>query len=187
MTLGEYIKKYINKEEKLPFETVVYKYKKNAKIFFPGQIEKNISFLISGIVEVGRIKDEKETIFDFKYPNRFLSAFSSYHNQEKSDIYMSCITDCVIEKIPLLEFEKALKTSLIVNQLARHMFLQAYLEVVKKERDSSTKTPRERYLELIENNPTIIQDIPDFKIAKYLGIHPTSLSLLKKTALLGVS
>jgi CRP-like cAMP-binding protein len=184
MTLEEYIKIYINAEEPLPFETITSSYKKNATIFSAGQIEKNIYFVVSGIVEVGRITEGKETIFDFKYPNRFVSAFSSYYAQEKSDIYISCLTDCVIEKIPLQEFQQAQKTSLLVNQLGRHMLTQAYIEVVKKERDSSTKTPQERYVELVKKRPKILQEVPSIKIAKYLGVHPTSLSRMKKNLII---
>jgi signal-transduction protein with cAMP-binding, CBS, and nucleotidyltransferase domain len=184
MTLQEYIKKNVNAEESLPFEIELCSYKKDSKILSVGQVEKNIYFLVSGILEVGRITDGKETIFDFKHRNRFISAFSSYHTQEKSDTYISCITDCVVEKIPLSELRTAQKTSLIANQLGRHMLLLAYLSVVQKEKDASTKSPQERYMELVKNRPEIIQEVPSFKIAEFLGVHPTSLSRIKKAYLL---
>lgn len=38
----------------------------------------------------------------------------------------------------------------------------------------------ERYLELIENIPTILEDIPHYLIASYLNIKPQSLSRIRK-------
>ncbi len=180
MTLEEYVKKNVNAEEQLPFETIICSYKEESKILSVGQMEKNIYFLISGIIEVGRITDGKETIFDFKYPNLFTSAFSSYYSQKKSDVYISCVTDCVVQKFSLYEFETAQKTSLIANQLGRHILMNAYLSATKKERDLSTKSPKERYWELVEKRPEILQLVPNYKIAKFLGMHPTSLSRMKK-------
>jgi CRP-like cAMP-binding protein len=180
MTLDEYVKENVNAEEQLPFETVVCSYKEKSKILSVGQIEKNIYFLISGVVEVGRITDGKETIFDFKYPNGFISSFSSFYTQKISDVYISCLTDCVVQKISLSEFKHAQKTSLIANQLGRHILMLAYLSAVKKEKDLSTKSPQERYWELVKNRPEILQLVPNFRIAKFLGMHPTSLSRMKK-------
>ena len=185
-SLEDYIKQRLDTQESLPFDTTICNYSKNSEILSIGQHEKYICFLISGIVEVGRVVDNKETIFDFKYPGRFICVFSSFYHQQPSDTYVSCVTDCVVQKIPLAEFSKSLKTSLITNQLSSHILALAYLEVVKKEKLSSTKTPKERYVDLILQNSKVIQDIPDFKIAKYLGVHPTSLSRLKKAALLCV-
>jgi CRP-like cAMP-binding protein len=186
MTLDEYIKQRVNKEDSLPFETPTSSYKANSSILSVGQQEKYIYFLVSGIVEVGRITNGKETIFDFKYPTRFISAFSSYHHNQRSDIYVSCVTDCVVQKISLKEFQHARKTSLVTNQLGMHILTLAYLAVVQKEKGVTTKNARQRYVDLVETHPEIIQDVSNIRIAKYLGIHPTSLSRIKKDVLIGI-
>jgi Mn-dependent DtxR family transcriptional regulator len=41
----------------------------------------------------------------------------------------------------------------------------------------------DRYLELIERSPGIEQLVPQHQIASYLGIHPESLSRMKKQLL----
>ena len=41
-------------------------------------------------------------------------------------------------------------------------------------------TPQERYLKLIETQPELLQRIPQYYLASYLGIEPESLSRLKR-------
>jgi hypothetical protein len=42
------------------------------------------------------------------------------------------------------------------------------------------KTPEERYLELVEQHPTLLQTIPLYHISSYLGIQGPSLSRIRK-------
>jgi CRP-like cAMP-binding protein len=42
-----------------------------------------------------------------------------------------------------------------------------------------TKTPEERYLDMMKNNPEILLRVPQHYIATYLGITPVSLSRIR--------
>jgi CRP-like cAMP-binding protein len=43
-----------------------------------------------------------------------------------------------------------------------------------------TTTPEERYRDLIEKRPDLLQRIPQYLIASYLGVKPESLSRIRK-------
>jgi CRP-like cAMP-binding protein len=43
-----------------------------------------------------------------------------------------------------------------------------------------TSTPEERYLDLVEKRPDLLQRIPQYQIASYLGVQPESLSRIRK-------
>ncbi len=43
-----------------------------------------------------------------------------------------------------------------------------------------TSTPEERYRDLIEKRPDLLQRIPQYQIASYLGVQPESLSRIRK-------
>lgn len=40
--------------------------------------------------------------------------------------------------------------------------------------------PEERYISLIENRPDLIQRVPQYQIATYLGLTPQSLCRIRK-------
>jgi hypothetical protein len=43
-----------------------------------------------------------------------------------------------------------------------------------------TKSPEERYLELLEKQPALLQKIPQYYLANFLGITPVSLSRIRR-------
>ncbi|HCM27445.1 MAG TPA: hypothetical protein DIC34_13020 [Treponema sp.] len=43
-----------------------------------------------------------------------------------------------------------------------------------------TSTPEERYRDLMEKRPDLLQRIPQYQIASYLGVKPESLSRIRK-------
>jgi CRP-like cAMP-binding protein len=183
MTLEEYIKENITDKESLPFQTIPQTYKKGTRIIDIGMQENFIYYIASGIIELGLyVKNNKEIkILDFYLPGYFPSAFMAYSKNEPSDVYMTCITDCIVEKIPLKELGKAQKTSRLALQLSLHMLQKSYMLRVTKEKNFLTKSAEELYVELFKTRPEIIRQIPNSKVAKYMGIHPASLSRLKKT------
>jgi hypothetical protein len=86
----------------------------------------------------------------------------------------------MVEAIPYEILQEAYKVSLLANQFGRIITETAFMERVKREKDFLSKSAEERYLELIERRPEVIQLIPGGRIAKYLGIHPESLSRIRK-------
>lgn len=55
-----------------------------------------------------------------------------------------------------------------------------YILKTNREKDFLTKSATERYNELVNIRPELIQYIPVHQIAKYLGIEPESLSRIRK-------
>ncbi len=43
--------------------------------------------------------------------------------------------------------------------------------------------PEERYMQLIDRRPDLIQRVPQYQIASYLGLTPQSLSRIRKRLL----
>ena len=43
-----------------------------------------------------------------------------------------------------------------------------------------TRTPEQRYLDLMEQRPDLLQRVPQYLLASYLGVTPESLSRIRK-------
>ena len=54
-----------------------------------------------------------------------------------------------------------------------------YIEVSEKYESFFLKTAEERYLDLLISEPKVIEKIPQFMIASYLGVSPEGLSRIK--------
>ena len=184
------IKQYINgtilkdklnsKIDNNPFPTYRKSFKKNEIITHFGQIEQKAYFVIAGILESSIEKDGELRIIDFVFPNKFICSYTSFLLKTPSVIQTKAITDCELEFFHKTDLEKAYQTSIVANQFGRHVTEQFLISKLKRENDFLTKSAKAVYLELIEKRPEILEKIPINKIAKYLGIHPESLSRIRK-------
>ncbi len=43
-----------------------------------------------------------------------------------------------------------------------------------------TKSPEQRYLNLLETRPDLVTRVPQYQLASYLGVKPESLSRIRK-------
>lgn len=70
--------------------------------------------------------------------------------------------------------------SIEANKFSRILTEQGYVRKSNREKNFLTKTAEERYVEMFQSRSQYISQIPVNKIAKYLGIHPESLSRIRK-------
>jgi CRP-like cAMP-binding protein len=152
---------------------------KGAVLVQAGEVETKFYFLVKGIVEV-TIPGEKEWIYDFFFPNSVLGGYSSLLTGKPSKITIAAIEDCEVEMYEWAELKKQYQTSLGANQMGRFLTDHIFLLRSKREIDFLSKSAEKRYEELIQSQPDLILKIPVHRIARYLGIHPESLSRIRK-------
>ena len=166
--------------EALPFPTRSMSFGKNDVITAYDQVEQNLYFIRSGIVELKIKSYTSEKILDFFFANEMVTCYTSFLLQIPSDTEMTTIVPCEMEAIAYRDLQSAYATSLHANRVGRVLTEQAYLRKARREKDLLSKTAEERYAELLETQGTYVSQIPVNKLAKYLGIHPESLSRIRK-------
>ena len=148
-------------------------------LFYEGDDCNFVGLTKRGCLRSFILKDGKELTLFFHPEHHTLGDYESLQRQKPACFSCQAIEDSEvliidIQVIKVIETEpdgqKLLR--LIVENLAfelRDRLLSLY-------RDS----PKQRYLNLLENEPQLIQRIPQYYLASYLGIEPESLSRLKR-------
>lgn len=185
MHLYEFINNTFNttfsSNDHLPLEIHYKTIDKNQIITDFYDIEKFCYFLVDGIAQIGTETASSETkIIDFLFPGRFFNVYISFITQQPSMAQIKTITSCKVEYFNYSDLQKVYETSLLVNQIGRTFTEQSFIMKYQREVDFLTKSAQERYLELLSRHPDIIHQIPIKSIALYLGIHPESLSRIRK-------
>lgn len=180
-SIEKVIKETLKTEERLPLETTVKTFPKGAVILSPAIMFPNNIYVISGILQLSvRTKDDQERIMEFIFPNEFFGVYTFFGDLPKRRYYLTCLTDCTLELMPMQEYYLKLNDSLVLNKLSRLVLEMWLVKRLKREIDMLSKTAEERYLDLMANRPDVLRQIPISKIAKYLGIHPDSLSRIRR-------
>lgn len=145
-----------------------------------GQSENYLSFIHSGIVRYYVTPNDKEITFDFAFTNSFYCAYDSFYRRTKTETYIEALTNCELYSISyesLQSLYEKCETAKKIGRTATEFLLD---RKVKRELDLLTKTPQERYEQLLKDQPRYIEKIPLKYLASYIGVVPETLSRIRK-------
>ncbi|KAB8332222.1 Crp/Fnr family transcriptional regulator [Scytonema tolypothrichoides VB-61278] len=152
-------------------------------LFREGEICQFIGFIIKGCFRIFILKDDKEITFDFFVENRPIADYESYFRKQPTRFYLQAIESSeilILNDVCLdLLFEKSQNGQRLQRLVVETLFFRFRDKLLSLYMDE----PDERYLKLLETEPALLQRIPQYYLASYLGIEPESLSRLKKRLL----
>lgn len=151
---------------------------KNEFLFRNGEICQYDSFVISGSFKAFYIHPDtgKEEILFFAIEDWWATDLDSFSNQTPSIYNIQAFENSVLLQIKHHSFEQLLTE---IPKLERYfrLILQGYITSIQKRIIlTSAHIAEERYAEFVKQYPKIIQKVPRYLIASYLGITPEFLS-----------
>jgi CRP-like cAMP-binding protein len=136
-------------------------------------------FILKGCIRSYALKDGEDKTIEFFIEEEAVLPMGN-GKENLSSHFLECLEDTVAvtstpdqERKMLSEYPQ-LKTVCLAMSEVMAQKLQAALARYK------TSTPAERYRHLAEKRPELLQRIPQYQIASYLGVRPESLSRIRK-------
>ena len=154
--------------------------KKGDFLIRQGQVENFIYFLNTGATRHYFVKDDKEFTVDFQFQGDFVTAYYSLITREPSAIAIELLEDAEVVAIPLKFLQEFYAKHHNGERVGRLIAEYQYIKRLRREMDLLSRTAEERYNELMQRNPALIQQISVKHLSSYLGIHPESLSRIRK-------
>lgn len=145
-----------------------------------GKVGNYVAFVESGLYRFYHIRDGVERVTAFFFPGDFVSNYRSFITNEPSDHFIECLEDGAVWKLKRNDLQALFLQNQIMERLGRLMAERLYIMVAKRLDSFQSETPEERYLALIKKGSRLIQDLPQYMLASYLGISPESLSRIRK-------
>ena len=181
--LFDYLSKYMilsDEEKKAILDLDVFKsYPSGTVLLKEGDLSTEGYFVIKGCIRSYYMIDGEEKTTEFYTETDNLSPLCSI-NHEPSTYYVSCVEDSILivsntDMEPLI-FEKFPRFESLCRILSE--------ELLAKNKsafdDFKTSSPEERYLKLLQKKPDLVQRVPLYQLASYLGITPQSLSRIRQ-------
>ncbi len=137
-------------------------------------------FAESGIFRFYHMREGIERVTAFFFPGDFISNYRSFITNEPSDHYIACLEAGVIWKLHRSDLRRLFAQNHTFERLDKLVAERLYVAVAKRLDSFQSETPEERYLALLKKSSRLIQDIPQYMLASYLGISPESLSRIRK-------
>lgn len=111
--------------------------------------------------------------------NEFLGNLESYVTNQPSNVSIQAIEPSEIIMIFKKDLDKLYESSLYWNKFGRTLTENVFIESKNRLEFLLYNTPEERYINLLNSNPTFLVRYPLTDIASFLGITPQSLSRIR--------
>ena len=167
-------------EEFMRMNTVIKQFKKGSTILKEGEKTQDTFLILEGCIRRHLLVDGIEKTTGFFTEGDAVAEFESLSSNKPTLHSYSCVEDTAVvvvnserekefyKKFPRFEEISRLETEKILggNQQELSNFI--------------TKSPEGRYKHFLNENPELLNRIPQHQIASYLGITPESLSRIRK-------
>ncbi len=185
--MGNEIIKYLSKYTSLSNElaeivlesTIIKNFRKGTILLKEGDMSKESYFVLKGCVRSYLIDNGENKTLEFYTEEQPILPIS-YGKETLSEQYLECIEDSILivntpehENEMFLKYPQFESICRIMTEVMMSNFQESFVNF-------KTTNPEERYLFILKNRPDLLQRVPLFQLASYLGLKPESLSRLRK-------
>ena len=153
-------------------------FKKGGYMTVPGQVQRDLYFVKSGVQMSFFDTDNKIHVIAFTYPPNPCAIPESFSFQQPSKYFLTCLTDSELEYITFDELQKLFDQSRQIERLFRRMTEFVLAGMINRHIELHSLTIEERYKVFCQRSPHLLHLVPHKYIASYLGIDPTNFSKL---------
>ena len=152
--------------------------KKGTTLLKEGQKSKNSYFVLKGCIRTYYVLDGEEKTTAF-YTEMEVLTPPCVINKAPSEYFISCVEDNILS-VSNADIEVEINSKFPKFEIMCRMLSEELLAKQRIDFDEfKTSSPEQRYLNLLQKRPDLIQRVPQHQLASYLGIKPQSLSRLR--------
>lgn len=139
-----------------------------------------VSFINKGMVRFYMLVEDKEICTGFYIENQYVASYESFLTRKPTTFNIEAIEDTELLDLSYDQLQKLYKTHPIFQIFGR--LIAEYLFIFISQRTTSLLllTPEQRYQKLIYNNSALLQRVPQYMLASYIGVTPEHLSRIRR-------
>ncbi|NGP77788.1 Crp/Fnr family transcriptional regulator [Balneolaceae bacterium YR4-1] len=185
--MKEKLRKEIEEIEALTDEEFTYitshfkerRFKKNQFVVQEGMPVPYDFFVVKGLLKAYVIDDKgKEHILQFAMENWWISDYQAHFSEKPASINIDCIEDCEMLALSLENRRKICREFHKMDRFFSIKFNLGYIRLQQRILSLLRENAEERYRNLLEKQPDLIQRVPKKYLAGFLGLSRETLSRL---------
>lgn len=166
-------------EEAIPLMQLQF-VQKNKYFVESGKLSQKFGFIISGMMRAYFLDDGNEITNCICSDNSFASSTTSLITQTPSELNVQAIEDTYILTMSFDDMNKLFSKFPFWANVGRLIAEKEFLYSDCRLRCYNNQEATEKYIQLLKDNPHIINRVPLQYIASFLGIRPETLSRIRK-------
>ncbi|SKA30625.1 cAMP-binding domain of CRP or a regulatory subunit of cAMP-dependent protein kinases [Chitinophaga eiseniae] len=161
---------HLFKREEIPAKT---------RLLHEGEIARKVYFIEKGCCRLSFNNDGKDITFQFFFEGEGVSSAESFRYDKPSLYSIESLEASVVHSLTKADYLTIVESSPLIKQDIEEQTFRRLAYVEKLFLSRIKNSPEERYKELLQQYPRILQRVPQHYIASFLGITSVSLSRIR--------
>ena len=161
----------------------VFKPKRLAKgehLLMAGDVCREAAFIESGVFRSYINTGERDATFYFAAENDFISDYPSFLPQRPSDKNIQALEAADVRVITFDGLQEFYRTVSSGERFGRLIAEEIFVDSMQQLSSFYSDKPAVRYQNFVHRFPNLVQRLPQYYIASYVGIEPQSLSRIRR-------
>lgn len=158
----------------------IVQFKKGTILLEEGQISMEAYFVLEGCVRQYQVVAGEERTINFFTEEQWVISMQSFSNSLPSAHYLECSVDSQLVVGNREKEEGLYKRFPKLETISRKVMEKVFAEQHQILASYTTDTAEQRYLKILETRPALLQLVPQYQLASYIGVKPESLSRIRK-------
>jgi len=154
-------------------------FKKGEIWLSPGEVCDFIGIINYGIIRYYTVAEKKEHIGQIYFEHQAVTDYSSYFTGKPARIFMDAVKETEVAIIYKNDLKKLIDEDFVYQKMMFDYLSITYINNFERTVSLQLDSAETRYLKLLTARPEIIQKVPLYMVASYLGITPEALSRVR--------
>ncbi|MFY7999694.1 MAG: Crp/Fnr family transcriptional regulator [Candidatus Kapaibacteriota bacterium] len=145
-----------------------------------GETCRHIAFINEGLLRLFYDIEGEEHVRQFHFERSFCSEYQSFLTEKPALMSLQALEDTELLLISHTDIHALFRINQEFERIGRILAEQSFIFVSQRFASMLLEEPETRYQNLVRERPKVIQRVPQYMIASYLGITPEALSRIRK-------
>ena len=145
-----------------------------------GQVSRYIAFIDSGLMMHYSLHDGVEIPCNFSLEGDWMGSLKSFTSGSPTEVAIKALEDTNIWEISAEHIHDLFLSSPRWLMFKNHLVQTVFFNITQHNADLAMLDAKKRYYKFMREKPELINRVPQYYIAAYLGITPQSLSRIRK-------
>jgi CRP-like cAMP-binding protein len=143
------------------------------------QVSRHIAFIDSGLMMHYSLHDGVEIPCNFSVEGDWTGSLKSFTSGSPTEVAIKALEDTWIREVSAEHTQQLFHLSPRWLQFRNHLTQLVFFNMTQHNADLAMLDAKERYYKFMREKPELLNRVPQYYIAAYLGIKPQSLSRIR--------